>query len=1021
MAPIIPDKQLVEAPPATKVPSLDTADHHLASFAEHVKGLALVTDIPSCIDGSNEKVLIKTYGRFVSGLTGAEEVAFILVRDSGPDPSLASMVVVSAVIHWSTEHEDEALSVSWDELDMSCCHENEIQFALDLRKSNSGDNFVLERQDLFVLCIGPSAVANKAVANISYPSQHIPEPAAAQLLKIFISQIASGVESLHETGPVLSLVNHPPVLEPPVQFSSNWDIATSATHLHAGFKHWASAAPNSPALDFFSSLSTEVNPTRHQVLSYGMLNSAANHVASLLLKLVSHDTIAAGRCIVPVYMSTSPELYISYLAILKGGLAFSPLPMDAPLERIREIIQDIMPPVVLGIGGKPDEWASQGIQTTWIDVTEISRWKTLSNQDMSGEDSESSFQPLTIANRTINEAQATIMMTTPSLAALLRPSHLQTLRSLWCMGEKPNRTVIDNFGMRSPDTSYTLANLYGPTEAAINCTVLAPVEYLVRGSIIGETIPTCSLFVLDHKSQVPKVIPTGFVGELAIGGSQVSEGYMHRPEETAKAYVSSAEYGRLYRTGDMARIVWDKSGRQLIEFLGRISLDQVKLSGRRVELGEIESVLSTVPGVIELVAAITKVSDAREGSEQIVACIVANTQSSDERKRLVDTCCHNSDKFLPAYMRPLRYILLDSLRRSSSGKVDRKKVHSEILASGIDQSFSSSSETHCLPTTMDELDPHCDSLQSSTQTLLMVAIGEAVGEPSSAISPETPLASVRLDSLGAVRLLQKLRDHSINGLEVGDVLQCGTMKGLIAKVALASQPRNLDSKSVVYEPQLHKVLGSFAERNLSSCAERLGVREDQIQTVLPPTATQSGMLASFLRSSNKTIGSNPAYVYHSVMPIRDGIDIRELKQAWDTVMSSYDSFGTVSCHLEDDMSPFAQCILKPRDEFVKPAWSTYSVGLGHRDYNATVERACRNAETQIDIGTNASHISLVSSETQSTVVLSMFHGIFDGGSLQILLQDVTEAYAGKPVRERTSLEHIVHDHYSADPEATARF
>lgn len=241
-------------------------------------------------------------------------------------------------------------------------------------------------------------MANKAVANISYPSQHIPEPAAAQLLKIFISQIVSGVESLYEIGPELSLVNHPPVLEPPVQFSSNWDIATSATHLHTGFEHWASAAPNSPALDFFSSLSTEGNPTRHQVLSYGMLNSAANHVASLLLKLVSHDTIAAGRCILPVYMSTSPELYISYLAILKAGLAFSPLPMDAPLERIRELIQDIMPPVVLGIGGKPDEWASQGIQTTWIDVTEISRWKTLSNQGMSGEDSECSFQPQPIAN-----------------------------------------------------------------------------------------------------------------------------------------------------------------------------------------------------------------------------------------------------------------------------------------------------------------------------------------------------------------------------------------------------------------------------------------------------------------------------------------------------------------------------------------------------------------------------------------------------------------------------------------------
>ncbi|KAF5241448.1 hypothetical protein FANTH_9112, partial [Fusarium anthophilum] len=516
---IVRDEQPAGTPPATKVPSLDTIDHYLASPAEHSKGFAEVIDIPCCFEISNEKFLIETYARFVSGLTGADEVAFILARDSDPESSLASMSVVSAITHQSTEQEHVPLVLSWDELDMSCCHEDEIQFALNLRNSNSGDDSALERrQDLFVLHILPSAAANKAAVNISYPSQHIPESAAAQLLKIFISKIVSGTEYFDVSTPESSVLNHPPLLEPPVQFSSNRDIAPSATHLHAGFEYWASTSPNSPALDFFSSLSSPEEPAQHEVLSYGILNKAANYLASHLLTLVSQDTIATGRCIVPVYMSTSPELYISYLAILKAGLAFSPLPMDAPLERIRELIQDIMPPVVLGIGGKPDVWVNQGIQTTWINVTQISRWKALSNQDMSVKDPEFNFQPppfassrlaylfftsgstgkpkgvqvshsaatcsigshstaialpkrqyggfrwfqfaaptfdpsimeifvtlsnggtlcaapriltLTDLEGTINEAWATIMMATPSLATLLRLSHLQTLKSLW--------------------------------------------------------------------------------------------------------------------------------------------------------------------------------------------------------------------------------------------------------------------------------------------------------------------------------------------------------------------------------------------------------------------------------------------------------------------------------------------------------------------------------------------------------------------------------------------------------------
>ncbi|KAJ4179839.1 hypothetical protein NW755_012234 [Fusarium falciforme] len=613
------------------------------------------------------------------------------------------------------------------------------------------------------------------------------------------------------------------------------------------------------------------------------------------------------------------------------------------------------------------------------------------------------------------------MMATPSLASLLRPSHLKTLQSLWTMGEKLNRTVIDNFGLRSSATPYTLINAYGPTEAAINCTFLAPVEQSVRGSIIGEALPTCSMLILDHRSQVPKVVPAGFVGELAIGGPQVSEGYLHRPEETAKAYVSSADYGRLYRTGDMARIVWDESGRRLIEFLGRITSDQVKLSGRRVELGEIESVLATVPAVTEVIAAVSRANGNQPGSEQIVACIVTTAQSSDVKQAIVDSCSRCSEKFLPAYMRPSSYNFLDALPRSSSGKVDRKKIHTYILKMGRGNEFLVPSESQDLPTTHNEVKIDDEPLQLSTQAVVITALSETVGEGRSVIRPEASLASLGLDSLGAVRLLQKLRDHSIGGLTVGEVLQSRTVKALTAKVVHASQVQDSGSISAAKEIQLQKRLDSFAERNLAVCAERLGVSQDQIQTVLPTTATQSGMLASFLRSSSSTAVSAPSYIYHSVMPVCDGVDIERLKSAWITVIGRYDSFRAVFCHIDDEISPFAQCILKPNNASANPIWSTYNTDSENGDYDATLELALRNAELKIDIGTTPSHISLISSMNQSAVVLSMFHGIFDGGSLQLLLKDVTIAYEGKLLPDRTSLEHIVHHHFSADSEASAQF
>src|SRR5439155_18112621 len=116
---------------------------------------------------------------------------------------------------------------------------------------------------------------------------------------------------------------------------------------------------------------------------------------------------------------------------------------------------------------------------------------------------------------------------------------------------------------------------------------------------IGFPVANTTCYVLDAAM---KRVPVGGVGELYIGGVGVARGYLHRPDLTAARFIENpyqtpeerhdARNGRLYKTGDLAR--WLPNGE--LEYLGRTDL-QVKIRGQRVELGEVESVLASYPGV----------------------------------------------------------------------------------------------------------------------------------------------------------------------------------------------------------------------------------------------------------------------------------------------------------------------------------------------------------------------------------------------------------------------------------------
>ena len=209
-----------------------------------------------------------------------------------------------------------------------------------------------------------------------------------------------------------------------------------------------------------------------------------------------------------------------------------------------------------------------------------------------------------------------------------------------------------------------LYNQYGPTE----CHVVS--ELRLQGDpeawpelpSIGKPIKNTAIFILDRNQ---KEIPDGEVGEICISGMCLAEGYLGNKKLTNEKFIEweSLNSGklRIYRTGDMARYLPDGN----IEFLGRED-DQVKISGHRIELAEVELALSALPGIKQ---AVVIASNHLAGQTQLVAYL----QSNNPSREITDFRKHAST-VLPNFMLPAHYVLVQDFPRTSSGKIDKKAL-----------------------------------------------------------------------------------------------------------------------------------------------------------------------------------------------------------------------------------------------------------------------------------------------------------------------------------------------------------
>lgn len=620
---------------------------------------------------------------------------------------------------------------------------------------------------------------------------------------------------------------------------------------------------------------------------------------------------------------------------------------------------------------------------------------------------------LTDIEGTVSELGATVMMSTPSMAATIRRSKLLSIRSLWTMGETLLRKNIDDFACSGTNTD-GLCNAYGPTETAINCTLLSNFQPGDRGSIIGPPLSTCSLFVIDPSTMVPTPVPRGFAGELAIGGPQVSTGYLNRPDQNLKSFVDSPEFGRLYRTGDKARIVTDSNGQNVVEFLGRIDTSQVKLSGRRVDLGEIDTVVSVCKGVKEAVTVSYKRFADQHGSEEAVTFLVLD--ESVNTASIEAACRETAASRLLSYMCPTKYLVVTRIPRSLTGKVDRK-----VLSSMVEQFWPQ--ET---PVSDKALGNGGEMNGGSAEDLFCRILGDVLGKQSSDIKPTTNFFSIGMDSLRAIRFLQQARDAGIVGLSISDVLQGASARRL---ATFLTEPGKLYLESVVNgncdtrkEHDRSIDWDMFLQKYEKTCAKNLGINPEHIEKILPTTATQSGMLASFVRSSFPTEHSKKRYIHHSVHHINPSIDISRLQTAWMVVLDRHDAYKMVFLPVDDDKAPFVQCVLSGECPLVRESRNRYHCEVDAQDnFDEAIQSVLEVAENDITIERPSIRLTAVTNPNRSAIVCSIFHGVFDGASLQLLFNEVVAEYSGVEAPRRTEISAAVDMHFNSDAKTTLEF
>ncbi|MFC3986717.1 amino acid adenylation domain-containing protein [Streptosporangium jomthongense] len=444
--------------------------------------------------------------------------------------------------------------------------------------------------------------------------------------------------------------------------------------------------------------------SEQEAVTYAELIARADRLAGAL-----RECGAGPERIVALVLGRSVELVVGILAVQRAGAAFLPVDPEYPQDRIAFILRDAAPVAVVadpatplpetGVsrlspgdsGRAPLPRAFQPLQAAHVYYTSGSTGTpkgvvashtghatlTVSLVEQLRIDASSRIlqlsaptfdvlvgelcmafgsggtlvvtRPGPLTGRELAEVlverEITGTFISPTILASVPPGEYPALRVIATIGEVCSAELVRAWA----NSRRRFHNTYGPTEGTVLATLST--EQPQGLPPIGLPMDNVGAYVLDARL---RPVPVGVPGELYLTGDLLVRGYLNRPGLTAERFVACPfEPGaRMYRTGDLARRRPDGQ----LDFLSRTD-DQMKVSGVRVEPGEIEAVLSAHPSVSGAAVAL------RDG--RLIAYVVPHGELDQ------DALIAHAAARLPVQMVPGAFVELASLPLTRSGKLHR--------------------------------------------------------------------------------------------------------------------------------------------------------------------------------------------------------------------------------------------------------------------------------------------------------------------------------------------------------------
>ncbi|PVI01410.1 hypothetical protein DM02DRAFT_525045 [Periconia macrospinosa] len=566
---------------------------------------------------------------------------------------------------------------------------------------------------------------------------------------------------------------------------------------------------------------------------------------------------------------------------------------------------------------------------------------------------------------------------TPSLARILHPDDVPSLcKGVFITGgESLKQEILDVWGPKS-----VIYNGYGPTEATIGVTMYPRVPSNGKPSNIGPQFDNVGSYVLQPGSDVP--VLRGGVGELCVSGKLVGKGYLNRSDLTEKAFPTLERFNeRVYRTGDLVRILHDGT----FDFLGRAD-DQVKLRGQRLEIGEINAVIKqSDAAVVDVVTLVLR--HPKQQKEQLVAFIVVGSQSKNEPKialgksKELSAAKQMCQAKLPPYMVPTHFVALNAMPLNINNKADAKKLKEMY------QNLSSS-DLQTLSLATHEDDGNWTEKEEKIRDILREAMEIDVKD----ITKDASFFELGMDSISVIRVARALKSGGFTETTASTTMKNPTIRRL-AKVLSEKSQSTDDLGSIVAAQQ---AIAAVQHRHRRSVARNLAIDADEMESLAPCTPLQQGMIARSWDSGNGL------YFNTFRFNLNEKIDITRLREAWQKILDSTQILRTVFVNTDDG---FVQLALKQQKLRLD------EVTLLDNDDQEDILEQRRNEWVK----RNQSHILspfgllLVKSATQNLLVVQIFHALYDGISIELVFQNVWNAYNNRSVQSgppfQSSLAH----------------